>query len=141
MERLIDADALCRVLNDHWLATSPSDRDTEEVAAERAAMCRGLDYAMRIVEQMPTIGGWISVKDRLPEAAGYECLVCAANENTNQTHVFTAHTGYGEPGWWTSNAHYMSRAKSPSDNSLHPALRVTHWMPLPEPPEEVKCDG
>ena len=85
--------------------------------------------------------GWISVKDRLPEAAGYECLVCAANENTHQTHVFTAHTGYGEPGWWTSNAHYMSRAKSPSDNSLHPALRVTHWMPLPEPPEEVKCDG
>ena len=85
--------------------------------------------------------GWISVKDRLPEAAGYECLVCAANENTNQTHVFTAHTGYGEPGWWTSNAHYMSRAKSPSDNSLHPALRVTHWMPLPEPPEEVSGDA
>lgn len=83
-------------------------------------------------EQTPQ---WISVKDRLPDAAGYECLVCAVNENYNQTHVFTAHTGYGESGWWTSNVHYMSRATSPSDNKLHPALKVTHWMPLPEPPE------
>lgn len=80
--------------------------------------------------------GWISVKDRLPDAAGYECLVCAVNENYNQTHVFTAHTGYGEPGWWTGNVHYMSRITSPSDNRLHPALNVTHWMPLPEPPKE-----
>ena len=79
---------------------------------------------------------WISVKDRLPDAAGYECLVCAVNENYNQTHVFTAHTGYGEPGWWTGNTHYMSRITSPSDNRLHPALNVTHWMPLPEPPKE-----
>jgi hypothetical protein len=84
--------------------------------------------------------GWISVEDRLPDAAGYECLVCAVNENTHQTHVFTAFTGYGEPGWWTSNAHYMSRAKSPSDNRLHSALRVTHWKPLPELPEEYKND-
>lgn len=81
--------------------------------------------------------GWISVKDKLPDAAGYECLVCAVNENYNQTHVFTAHTGYGEPGWWTGNVHYMSRATSPSDNRLHPALKVTHWMPLPEPPAKI----
>lgn len=80
---------------------------------------------------------WISVKDRLPDAAGYECLVCAINENYNQMHVFTAHTGYGEPGWWTSNVHYMARVLSPSDNKLHPALKVTHWMPLPEPPEDM----
>ena len=85
---------------------------------------------------LPIQPQWISVKDRLPDAAGYECLVCAVNENYNQTHVFTAHTGYGEPGWWTSNVHYMSRVKSPSDNRLHPALNVTHWMPLPEPPKE-----
>ena len=84
----------------------------------------------------PTVGEWVSVKDRLPDAAGYECLVCAVNTNYNQTHVFTAHTGYGEPGWWTGNVHYMSKATSPYDNRLHPALKVTHWMPLPEPPKE-----
>lgn len=83
--------------------------------------------------------GWISVKDRLPDQAGYECLVCAVNENYNQTHVFTAFTGYGEPGWWTGNVHYMARVKSPQDNRVHPALKITHWMPLPTPPEE-KCN-
>lgn len=90
--------------------------------------------ALEKIDNAPTIGGWISVKDMLPDAAGYECLVCAVNENTHQTHVFTAFTGYGEPGWWTSNVDYMSRAKSPNDNRLHSALRVTHWMPLPEMP-------
>lgn len=104
------------------------------ISTEQANICVDA-LTMMLKEQEPT--KWISVKDRLPETAGYECLVCAVNENYNQTHVFTAFTGYGEPGWWTSNVHYMSRAKSPTDNRLHPALKVTHWMPLPEPPEEV----
>ena len=118
--RLIDAD---------WLKSEIQRR------RKRYKTLTGVDMAM-LVDDAPTIGGWISVKDRLPDAAGYECLVCAVNENFHQTHVFTAFTGYGEPGWWTSNVHYMSRAKSPSDNRLHHALRVTHWMPLPEGPEE-----
>lgn len=117
--RLIDADALW-----HNMETADwyNNADRDEVAEP-------------LVLRSPTIGGWISVEDRLPDAAGYECLVCAVNENYNQTHVFTAHTGYGEPGWWTGNVHYMSRVTSPSDNRLHPALNVTHWMPLPTPPE------
>ena len=127
MRRLIDGDALVYEL-------------TEMVRHSTGEYKHGIAAARLVAMETPTIGGWISVKDRLPEAAGYECLVCAANENTHQTHVFTAHTGYGEPGWWTSNAHYMSKAKSPSDNSLHPALRVTHWMLLPEPPKEVTGD-
>jgi len=92
--------------------------------------------AKELIDTQPTVGGWISVKDRKPDAAGYECLVCAVNENTNQTHVFTACTGYGEPGWWTYNTTYMSKARSPRDNSVHPALKITHWMPLPEAPKE-----
>jgi hypothetical protein len=121
--RLIDADALDK-------------RIYEEIPIKEFGTVKRMARMREIVGEAPTVGGWISVKDRLPEAAGYECLVCAVNENYNQTHVFTAHTGYGEPGWWTSNVHYMSRAKSPTDNSLHPALKVTHWMPLPEPPKE-----
>ena len=102
---------------------------------------QALQEIITMLSDRNAVQQWISVKDRLPDAAGYECIVCAVNENYNQTHVFTAHTGYGEPGWWTSNVHYMSRATSPSDNRLHPALKVTHWMPLPEPPKEAdKCD-
>ena len=139
MPRLIDGDALCRVLNDHWLATSPSDRDTEEVAAERAAMCRGLDDAMRIVGQMPTVGGWISVKDRLPEK-DRQYLVCL-----NQTHLMVVSfakkleevdrdvfKGRDEPGWFDWDTEWCG---------FYEITGVTHWMPLPEPPEEVTGDA
>lgn len=102
---------------------------------EFSFMGKSIREWIEIILEQNARTAWVSVEDRLPDAAGYECLVYAVNENTHQTHVFTAFTGYGEPGWWTSNVHYMSRAKSPSDNRLHPALRVTHWMPLPEPPE------
>ena len=110
-----------------------------DIFDDNAAICEELHkvYAkINSLKELEAAQQWISVKDRLPDAAGYECLVCAVNENYNQTHIFTAHTGYGEPGWWTGNVHYMSRATSPSDNKLHPALKVTHWMPLPEPPKE-----
>jgi len=146
MPRLIDADALCRVLNDHWLATSPSDRDTAEVAAERAAMCRGLDAAMRIVGQMPTVATdinvprkWISVKDRLPEKDG-QYLVCL-----NQTHLMVVpfaktledvdrdvFKGRDEPGWFEWDTEWCG---------FYEVTMVTHWMPIPKLPEEVSGDA
>ena len=130
--RLIDADALEELFRETigHIAKRP------EIGKDLEHMVRASAMAVEMIQDAPTVGGWINVKDRLPDYAGYECLVCAVNEIYNQTHVFTAHTGYGEPGWWTSNVHYMSRAKSPCDNSLHPALKITHWMPLPEPPKE-----
>lgn len=128
--RLIDADALFAKMKERHDMYAGCSYVGDKARQDE------LGAVMGDIVNAPTIGGWISVKDRLPDAAGYECLVCAVNENYNQTHVFTAHTGYGEPGWWTGNVHYMSRVTSPSDNRLHPALNVTHWMPLPEPPKE-----
>lgn len=131
--RLIDADALKEQIENF------NCKDCNHYNFVRCRACQ-IDDALSYIDDAPTVAQWISVKDRLPDAAGYECLVCAVNENYNQTHVFTAHTGYGEPGWWTSNVHYMSRITSPSDNKLHPALNVTHWMPLPTPPEVKQND-
>jgi len=118
--RLIDADALCRVLNDHWLATSPSDRDTAEVAAERAAMCRGLDDAMRIAGQMPIVGGWVSVKDRLPD-------------KNEEVIIY-----YEWAGRFSGNKYREVGFGTIAD--LGQEYFVIAWMPLPEPPEEVTGD-
>lgn len=82
--RPIDAVKLCRVLNDHWLAVSPRDTDTEEVKKERAAMCRGIDDTLHIMEQMPTLdlsftgyGRW----ELVPEAKMllWQCSGCGNN--------------------------------------------------------------
>jgi len=130
MARLIDGDALCRVLNDHWLATSPSDRDTAEVAAERAAMCRGLDYAMRIVEQMPTVGGWVSVKDALPRNQVTVLVVKELKSGQRniglgycipeyKIHDYTTGEDRVEPYWVCGGNNH-----------------VIYWMELPKMPKE-----
>lgn len=60
---------------------------------------------------------WISVKERLPER--FEpVLVC--REKNGSPYVEQGHKDVGE--WWKV---YGTRTK-----------QVTHWMPLPEPPEE-----
>ena len=57
---------------------------------------------------------WISVKDRLPEVAGW--YIVFYNESAMQVAFFKGKT-------WPFNNNYHT---------------ITHWMPLPEPP---KMDG
>ena len=66
------------------------------------------------------VGKWISVKDRLPEAGGY--VVCIAKRNPFSR--FMPMVARIEKNGWENpiTEQYISE--------------VTHWMPLPEPPEE-----
>jgi len=72
--------------------------------------------ARQLIDEQPTIGSWISVKDRLPER-GTLCFVydgmriCAARYITGNEWVHGLMLG-----------------------------TVTHWMPMIEPPEEVTPD-
>ena len=61
---------------------------------------------------------WISVKDRLPEMCT-DVIVC--NENGR---VYSAWYNYGDNSWlYAFTAEIITH-------------KVTHWMPLPEPPKE-----
>ena len=59
----------------------------------------------------PTIGGWISVKDRLPEKYGHYLVI---RDN-----------GFMSVDTWTRHSHWGKAV-----------CKITHWMPLPEPPKE-----
>lgn len=59
---------------------------------------------------------WISVDDRLPESG--QALIC---------HL----SSYGLPVVSVS----FIQGKSFYSGSSYPVQRVTHWMPLPKPPE------
>lgn len=89
--RLIDADALMDYCNNQ----------------------KGKTIDANDIARFPTIGGWISVKDHMPER-GTLCLVydgiriCAARYITGNEWV----------------------------HGLMMSI-VTHWMPMPEPPEEA----
>lgn len=62
---------------------------------------------------------WIPVTERLPEDSGYY-IVCA--KDGARTHV--------------SFVQYQSRYRSWLLNGARAYWRITHWMPLPEPPRD-----
>ena len=74
-------------------------------------------------ESKPT-NGWISVQDRLPEVGGY--VVCIAKRNPFSR--FMPMVARIEKNGWVNpmTEQYISE--------------VTHWMPMPEPPEMEKTE-
>lgn len=69
---------------------------------------------------------WISVKDRLPEI-GVEVLICDVNGSNGFRDVWSLELDeeYGDVCW------------EGKDGCWYSPDSVTHWMSLPEPPEEV----
>ena len=68
-----------------------------------------------------TVQEWISVKDRLPEEK-VNCIV-------RYQHTYCDNDGY----WAIGMCFYDGEKFQPGL-----AYKVTHWMPLPEPPKEVE---
>ena len=127
--RLIDVDAFKA---EHRMADMCGDckRTRRELDCDLCDCCDWLDNA-------PTVREWISVKKKLPEQAGYSCLV-SAEYGDGKRAEFIAFTGYGESEWYTYDALFMEKERE-ADNRVHHNYHITHWMPLPEPPE-VKQD-
>lgn len=128
--RLIDADALKEQIENF------NCKDCNHYNFVRCRACQ-IDDALTYIDDAPTIGGWISVKDDLPK----EHDSIFANHPHLSKHMwvkesdnvivyvrFPDGTGRSTEGrlqdgkWWTR--------VSPM---LEPV--VTHWMPLPTPPE------
>lgn len=67
-----------------------------------------------------TPDGWISCSERMPK--GYADVLVTDGE-----HV--------EVKWWDESGYWNSWTELNSDILAH---EITHWMPLPEPPQEAK---
>lgn len=82
------------------------------------------------IDSAPTIGGWISVKDRLPEAK----MPDADGNITFSDYVLTYQTYKDGFSWVTADTcrvdHGVWMHEVPGSG-----CKVTHWMPLPEPPQ------
>ena len=70
------------------------------------------ERCVRAIDAAPTVGGWISIQDRLPESDGtYLCWT-----------VFNGEYAHHQINLWKDGRWYW----------MHD---VRYWMPLPEPPE------
>ena len=80
-------------------------------------LCTALDMAIAALREQPR---WISVEERLPGESMYgKEFIVAIKNRFNESHAATMY-------WWGEN----QQAKTWT--VWHD---VTHWMPLPEPPE------
>lgn len=115
--KLIDADDLLA----YWEENPPTRENLEQVIDD--------------VNFWPTVNQWISVKDRLPEL-DQEVLVYAVGKVDGFIghHVYALCNRFVQRIFLSAPGHEMW--SSPWDY-FHMDYKITHWMPLPELPEEV----
>ncbi|WP_323849552.1 DUF551 domain-containing protein [Escherichia coli] len=80
-----------------------------------------------------TPDGWISCSERMPEMGERQCFVLAADFKNNYPPNIP-NTQVGVYGDWFNDGNPTWDDGDGEDLYLK---EVTHWMPLPEPPQEV----
>ena len=108
--RIIDADALIEWIDENVSENTPYALVTKAVVIS----------ALKSKNVAPTVGGWISVTDRMPEDE--TVVIIFVQHKIGWYRAFAWHDAYG----WHSSADEFSDGESDF---------VTHWMPLLEPPE------
>lgn len=78
------------------------------------------------IPQVPvTPDGWISCSERMPNDKQY--VWCwGKSYGWTKCDAFEGYYDWSRNKWWAV-----------TDDGEEPASKVTHWMPLPEPPQEV----
>ena len=122
--RLIDADALFNNMEAAWWYSN-NDRD---------------EIAEKLVLDAPTVNGWISVKDRLPEeheSIFYKLLGTPKWSNSmwkQESEKVLVYVSFPDgTGVVTTGCLHNSDWMTTVSKAL--PQTVTHWMLLPEPPE------
>lgn len=114
--RLIDAHALRTAYEDEMKELVKAT-NVENVTLETLSLLCGA----KLIQEAPTVGGWINVKDRLPDKE--DCYLAYGAKGCDILFYDAAITGS-----WLSMGHTLADGE------------VTYWMPLPNPPKEEGND-
>ncbi|EPT4115622.1 DUF551 domain-containing protein [Escherichia coli] len=97
------------------------------------AIRKGPDMPEAAGNSPVTPDGWISCSERMPEMGERQCYVLAADFKNNYPPSIP-NTQVGVYGDWFNDGNPTWDDGDGEDLHLK---EVTHWMPLPEPPQEV----
>ena len=89
------------------------------------------DIADYLISNGVTVQEWISVKDRLPDNKEHDWVLAQVVEDNGYMHIPRV-MEYRQPknDWFEDTYGWLSEYNG--------TFTVTHWMPLPEPPKDVK---
>lgn len=130
--RLIDADDLIKQIEDF------NCKDCNNYNFVRCRACK-IDDAVTYIDEAPTVGEWISVEDKLPGIDEDVLILYESKVSPRKTgyaitclkdsfYFGSTPIPYSKPQWSEPWQYFR-------ENNV-----ITHWMPLPEPPEGVKRD-
>lgn len=129
--RLIDADKLYEQyisrMNELIKCVGDENKYTYESAEAISLLCGTV-----LIKEAPTVGGWISVNDRMPED---ETMVIGYTPVDGYMFV-GFHRTYVSADYCWSAWYIVTSMRSTKKITK----KVTHWMPLPEPPKEEDDD-
>ena len=115
-----------------YFAENPSVEDTlaniQRLEKANEELVDGLGRLTNVINTLADqIPRWVSVEERLPED-NVNVLVYAIGNNEDDVIAMTSYTHnmhcYGIEGWRSPWQYFFAEHK------------ITHWMPLPETPEE-----
>lgn len=136
---------------------APEDEKAAVTIATAKKLVRSIVWRTPAADVAPV--GWISVKDRLPEPETEVLAVCVRNgyrficpviyetgTTLTQDSIWNWYELYNYGAYSEENDDYFvpegwweTRQFTPDDVYNNPVdCAVTHWMPLPELPEEVQ---
>lgn len=85
-------------------------------------------YITEKIMNIPAVNCWIPCSERLPKSVGNKVLVFCTGEDVNDYVGFGHYENFKHIETW-----YNLETSLPFADW---GLTVTHWMPLPEPPEK-----
>ena len=86
------------------------------------------------IQIAPTIGGWISVKHRLPETSGTYLVLTESGDAFSAEHDTCIDDPDKSWGWWRE--YFDGETLGCMGSEFEPVYGITHWMPMPELPKE-----
>ena len=95
-------------------------KSCSECDYENLYKCYLYAKADHLIANGATVQEWVSVKDRLPEKYGKYLCRYVFNESAEYPHI-------------EAISYYPKMTRFQGEGSC--GMRVTHWMPLPEPPK------
>ncbi|ENU0299855.1 DUF551 domain-containing protein [Escherichia coli] len=134
LPRIEPASQTAKLSFQEWLSEQKEKIDVDCGCVSIETLTHWMKSAYEAGNSPVTPDGWISCSERMPEMGERQCYVLAADFKNNYPPNIP-NTQVGVYGDWFNDGNPTWDDGDGEDLYLK---EVTHWMPLPEPPQEVK---